>query len=239
MKIIGLIGGMSCESTAHYYGQLNKEARERLGGLHSAEILMWSVDFAPIAHMQATEQWEQAGARLAEIAVKLEAAGAEVLVLATNTMHKVAAAIEAATSIPLLHIADATGERIRVAGRSRPALLATRFTMEQDFYVGRLRDRFGLNVIVPEETDRAIIHRIIYDELCVGQVTDASRRAFVDVASRLAARGADCLILGCTEVGMLLDSSNAPLPVFDTTMIHADAAIDFALGAAAASQAAE
>lgn len=239
MKVIGLIGGMSCESTAHYYGQLNKEVRARLGGLHSAEILMWSVDFAPIAQMQAAGQWEQAGARLAEVARRLEAAGAEVLVLATNTMHKVAATIEAATSIPLLHIADATGERITGAGKSRPALLATRFTMEQDFYVGRLRDGFGLDVMVPDETDRALIHRIIYDELCVGQVTDGSRQAFVEVASRLAARGADCLILGCTEIGMLLDSSNAPLPIFDTTLIHADAAVDCALGATAAFQAAE
>jgi aspartate racemase len=239
MKVIGLMGGMSWESTAHDYGQLNKEVRARLGGLHSAETLMWSVDFAPIAQMQAAGQWEQAGARLARVARKLEAAGAEVLVLATNTMHKVVAMIEAAISIPLLHIADATGERIKVAGRSRPALVATQFAMEQDFYVGRLRDRFGLDVIVPEESDRTLVHRIIYDELCVGQVTDASRRAHVEVSSRLAARGADCLILGCTDVGMLLDSSNAPLPFPDTTLIHAHAAVDFALGTTVALQAAE
>jgi aspartate racemase len=239
MKIIGLIGGMSCESTAHYYKRLNDRVRAHLGGLHSAEILMWSVDFAPVAQMQHENRWQEAGAHLARIARRLEQAGAEVLVLATNTMHKVAETIQASTSIPLIHIADATAERIQNAGKRKPALLATRFTMEQDFYTGRLREKFGLDVVVPDEAERALVHQIIYDELCIGRVTEASRQAFVDVAQRLERRGADSLILGCTEVGMLLDESNAPVPTFDTALIHADAAVDFALGLASTAQAAE
>ena len=239
MKVIGLIGGMSCESTAHYYARLNERVRAALGGLHSAEILMWSVDFAPIAEMQAQGRWQEAGAHLAAIARRLEQAGAAVLVLATNTMHKVADQIEAAVGIPLLHIADATAQKIRDAGKRRPAIMATSFTMEQDFYTGRLRQKFALDPIVPDEADRALVHRIIYDELCVGRLTEVSRAAFVGVASRLAAKGADSLVLGCTEVGMLLDESNSPLPIFDTTLIHADAAVNFALGLEPTAQAAE
>jgi aspartate racemase len=239
MKVIGLIGGMSCESTAHYYARLNERVRAALGGLHSAEILMWSVDFAPIAQMQADGRWQEAGARLADIAARVEAAGADVLVLATNTMHKVADTIEAAVSIPFLHIADATALKIREAGKRKPAIMATRFTMEQDFYTGRLRDKFGLECLVPDEADRALVHQIIYDELCVGRVSETSRQAFADVARRLAEEGADCLVLGCTEVGMLLDERNAPLPIFDTTLIHAAAAVDFALGFVPTAQAAE
>jgi aspartate racemase len=239
MKVIGLIGGMSCESTAHYYARLNEGVRKALGGLHSAEILMWSVDFAPIAQMQAEGRWEEAGVRLATIAKRLEGAGADVLVLATNTMHKVADTIEAAVGIPFLHIADATASKIRVAGKRRPAIMATRFTMEQDFYTGRLRDKFALETLIPDDADRTLVHQIIYDELCVGRVTGASRQAFVDVARRLAAKGADCLVLGCTEVGMLLDERNAPLPIFDTTLIHADAAVNFALGLVPTAEAAE
>jgi aspartate racemase len=239
MKVIGLIGGMSCESTAHYYRRLNDRVRAQLGGLHSAEILMWSVDFAPVAQMQDQNRWQEAGAYLAGIARRLEQAGAEVLVLATNTMHKVADTVQASTSIPLIHIADATAVKIQTAGKRKPAILATRFTMEQDFYTGRLREKFGLDVVVPDEADRALVHQIIYDELCIGRVTETSRQAFVHVARRLAKRGADSLILGCTEVGMLLDESNAPLPIFDTALIHADAAVDFALGLASTAQAAE
>jgi aspartate racemase len=239
MKVIGLIGGMSCESTAHYYARLNERVRDALGGLHSAEILMWSVDFAPIAQMQAEGRWQEAGARLAAIARRLEGAGAEVIVLATNTMHKVAEAIEAAIDIPFLHIADATAARIREAGKKRPGIMATRFTMEQDFYTGRLREKFGLEAITPDEADRARVHEIIYDELCVGRVSETSRAVFVDVAGRLKAEGADCLVLGCTEVGMLLNAGNSPLPIFDTTLIHADAAVDFALGHLPTAQAAE
>jgi aspartate racemase len=239
MKVIGLIGGMSCESTAHYYARLNERVRATLGGLHSAEILMWSVDFAPIAEMQAEGRWQDAGRQLAGIAKRLEQAGADVLVLATNTMHKVADTIEAAISIPFLHIADATALKIHAAGMRRPAILATRFTMEQDFYTGRLRDKFGLETSIPDEADRALVHQIIYDELCVGRVTETSRAALIDVARRLADKGADCLVLGCTEVGMLLDERNAPLPIFDTTLIHADAAVSFALGFVPTAQAAE
>jgi aspartate racemase len=153
-----------------------------------------------------------------------------VIVLATNTMHKVADAIEAAIGVPFLHIADATALKILEAGKRRPAIMATRFTMEQDFYTGRLREKFGLDAVIPEEADRALVHRIIYDELCVGRVNEISRAAYVDVATRLAAKGADCLVLGCTEVGMLLNEGNSPLPIFDTTLIHADAAVNFALG---------
>jgi aspartate racemase len=207
--------------------------------LHSAEILMWSVDFAPIARMQAEGRWQEAGERLSAIARRLEGAGADVIVLATNTMHKVAEAIEAAIDIPFLHIADATAAKIREAGRKRPAIMATRFTMEQNFYTGRLREKFGLEAIVPDEADRARVHQIIYDELCVGRVSETSRAAFVDVAESLKAKGADCLVLGCTEVGMLLNAGNSPLPIFDTTLIHADAAVDFALGHLPTAQAAE
>jgi aspartate racemase len=239
MKVIGLIGGMSCESTAHYYARLNEGVRAARGGLHSAEILMWSVDFAPIAQMQAEGRWEEAGVRLATIAKRLEGAGADVLVLATNTMHKVADTIEAAVGIPFLHIADATASKIRAAGKRRPAIMATRFTMEQDFYTGRLRDKFALETLIPDDADRTLVHQIIYDELCVGRATGASRQVFVDVARRLAAKGADCLVLGCTEVGMLLDERNAPLPIFDTTLIHADAAVNFALGLVPTAEAAE
>jgi aspartate racemase len=239
MKVIGLIGGMSCESTVHYYARLNERVRDALGGLHSAEILMWSVDFAPIAEMQAEGRWQEAGALLAAIAMRLEEAGAEVIVLATNTMHKVADAIESAVGIPFLHIADATAAKIHEDGKHRPAIMATRFTMEQDFYIGRLREKFGLDPITPDESDRALVHQIIYDELCVGRVTETSRAAYVEVATRLAAKGADCLVPGCTEVGMLLNGSNSPLPVFDTTLIHVDAAVNLALGRVPTSQAAE
>lgn len=239
MKVIGLIGGMSCKSTTHYYARLNERVREALGGLHSAEILMWSVDFAPIAQMQAEGRWRDAGNRLAAIARRLEGAGAEVIVLATNTMHKIADEIKSAISVPFLHIADATAEKIFASGKRKPAIMATRFTMEQDFYTSRLREKFGLDPITPDEADRELVHRIIYDELCIGRVHESSRGAYVDVARRLAAKGADCLVLGCTEVGMLLNEGNSPLPIFDTTLIHADAAVKFAIGHPPTAQAAE
>jgi aspartate racemase len=230
MRRIGIIGGMSAESTAHYYARINAQVRRRLGGLHAAEAIIWSVDFAEIAAMQERGSWQEAGTRLAEVAVKLERAGADVILLATNTMHKVADTIAAAVRIPFIHIADATAARVKQAGFKRPGLMATAYTMEEDFYVGRLRARHGLEVIVPEPADRAETHRIIYDELCKGVVAESSRTAYEAIAARLACAGADCLILGCTEVGMLLNGSNASLPVFDTTLIHADAAVDFALG---------
>ncbi|MDR3495532.1 MAG: aspartate/glutamate racemase family protein [Ancalomicrobiaceae bacterium] len=229
MKTIGIIGGMSAESTRIYYDRLNSETRRRLGGLHSADVIIRSLDFAPIAELQAAGRWDEAGRVLAAAARGLEAAGAEILLLATNTMHKVAAAIETVATVPFVHIADATAERIVAAGCRRPALIATRFTMEEDFYVGRLRQRFGLEVMVPEADERAMVHRVIYDELCLGMVVDRSRLAYEDLARRLIERGADGIILGCTEVGMLLNAANVAAPVFDTSLIHVDAALDLAL----------
>jgi aspartate racemase len=230
VRVVGIIGGMSAESTAVYYTAINAGVRERLGGVHSAELLVWSVDFAPIADMQASGRWDRAADVLVDIARRLERAGAEAIVLASNTMHKVAAPIEAAVTIPLIHIADVTGHAVRASGASRPGLIATAFTMEQDFLVGRLRDRFGIDVIVPDAYERARIHEVIYAELCRGIVTETSRREFVDIASRLVDRGADGLLLACTEVGMLLDSTSVAVPVFDTVDIHAAAAVDFAVG---------
>jgi aspartate racemase len=229
MKTIGIIGGMSAESTAHYYAHINAGVRQRLGGLHAAELILWSVDFADIADMQTRGDWAAAGAKLADVAARLERAGADVIILATNTMHKVASEIEAAISVPFLHIADATALEIRAAGLKRPAMMATTYTMEQDFYVGRLREKFGFDVIVPDEADRRETHRIIYDELCKGVVTDQSRKAYEAIAERLKQRGADCLILGCTEVAMLLNAGNVSIPVFDTAVIHANAAVEFVL----------
>jgi aspartate racemase len=229
MKTIGIIGGMSAESTAHYYAHINAGVRQRLGGLHAAELILWSVDFAEIAAMQTRGDWVAAGRRLAEIAGKLQRAGADVIILATNTMHKVADEIEAAISVPFLHIADATAQEIRAAGLSRPAMMATAYTMEQDFYVGRLHERFGFDVMVPDEADRRETHRIIYEELCKGIVAEQSRNSYEAIAGRLIHRGADCLILGCTEVAMLLNAQNVSIPVFDTAIIHANAAVDFVL----------
>ncbi len=229
MKTIGIIGGMSLESTAHYYAHINAGIRQRLGGLHSADLVLWSVDFAEIADMQTRGDWASAGRLLAGVARRLQSAGADVVILATNTMHKVADEIEAAISVPFVHIADATAHEIQLGGLKRPAMMATAYTMEQDFYVGRLRDKFGLDVIVPEEADRRETHRIIYDELCKGIVTDKSRQVYEAIAERLQQRGADSLILGCTEVAMLLSADNVAAPVFDTALIHANAAVNFAL----------
>lgn len=230
MKTIGIIGGMSAESTALYYRRLNEEARRRLGGLHSAECLIRSVDFARIEALQAAGEWDRAGAELARLAVALEHAGAGLLLIASNTMHKVADAVRHATRVPLIHIAEATAARITAAGLGRPGLMATAYTMEQAFYTDALRAA-GLAPVVPGAADRAETHRIIYEELCRGVVREDSRRAYEAIARRLLEAGADCLILGCTEVGMLLGEDNVPAPVFDTTLIHADAALDAALAA--------
>lgn len=238
MRTIGVIGGMSHVSTALYYERMNAEVRRRLGGLHSAQVVIWSVDFAEIAALQSAGRWDEAGRVLADAARRLEAADAEAIVIATNTMHKVANQVAAATTLPLIHIADATAEKIVAGGFRRPGLIATAFTMEQDFYLGRLRERFGLDPIVPEAADRADIHRIIYDELCKNVVREPSRTVYEAVAERLVAADADCLILGCTEVTLLLGPGNVSVPVFDTTAIHADAAVDFALSGAASAAAA-
>ncbi|MGE8944115.1 aspartate/glutamate racemase family protein [Leptospira interrogans] len=231
MKVIGIIGGMSAESTVLYYARLNAETRRLLGGLHSAKVVLWSVDFAEVEQMQSQGRWDDAGRLLAATAADLERAGAEIIVLATNTMHKVAPAIEAAVSIPFLHVADATADKIRASGLRRPALIGTRYTMEEDFYIGRLRDRFGIEVLVPNSAERAEINRIIFDELCLGITQETSRLRYIVIAERLKAAGADSLILGCTEVGMLLNATNVPMPVFDTTLIHVDAALEWALRA--------
>ncbi|MCW2243001.1 aspartate/glutamate racemase family protein [Azospirillum canadense] len=230
MKTLGLIGGMSWESTAIYYRHLNEIARNRLGGLHSAKLLLWSVDFAEIAERQHAGDWDGAATILVDVARRLEGAGAEALVICTNTMHKLAGAVELAIGIPLVHIADATAGRLKAAGAKRPALLATRFTMEQDFYTGRLRDRHGLDVLVPDEAGRALVHRVIYDELCRGEVKGDSKAAYLAEIERLRAAGADSVILGCTEITMLIGAGDTDLPVFDTTRIHAEAAMDVALG---------
>ncbi len=221
MKVIGLIGGMSWESTVPYYRLINETIKERLGGLHSAKLVLYSVDFHEIEQLQHAGNWQEAGALLADAARVLEAAGADFLVLCTNTMHKVAPAIEAAVSIPLLHIADATADQIRQAGLSSVGLLGTRFTMEQDFYRERLQQRHGLNVLIPEQDDREIVHRVIYDELCLGTVTDAAREDYRRIIGNLVARGAQAVILGCTEISLLVGQQDAPVPLFDTTSIHA------------------
>ncbi|MEM9781071.1 MAG: aspartate/glutamate racemase family protein [Pseudomonadota bacterium] len=228
MKTIGLIGGMSAASTALYYDRLNAGVRQRLGGLHSAEIIMRSLDFAPIAEMQAAGDWAGAGALLNREALRLQHAGAAMLLLATNTMHKVVDRMMAGVAVPLIHIAHATASALIAAGHRRPALMATAYTMEQDFYLDGLRHH-GLSPLVPDGPDRAETHRIIYDELCQGTITAESRKAYEGIAERLAVAGADSLILGCTEVGLLLSAENAALPVFDTTAIHCDAALDLAL----------
>lgn len=229
MLCIGVLGGMSWESTVSYYQALNRGVRERLGGLHSARILLHSVDFAEIERLQVQGDWEQAGQVLAKAARSLEAGGADFLLLATNTMHKVAPALEAAVSIPLLHIADATGARLVRDGVRRVGLLGTRFTMEQDFYKGRLSERFALEVVTPDELQRERVHRIIYDELCLGVVNDASRAEYLAIISALAEQGCEAVILGCTEIALLVGQCQAAVPLYDTTAIHAEAAISAAL----------
>jgi aspartate racemase len=229
MRTIGLLGGMSWESSALYYRVVNEAVRERLGGYHSARVLMASVDFAEVEAMQASGDWDAAGALLAAEARALEAAGADCLVLCTNTMHKVAPAIEAVTSVPLIHIVDVTASAIRDAGVSRVALLGTRFTMQQPFVRERLESH-GLSVLVPAGEDLELVHRVIYDELVHGVVRDESREQYVDVVARLASQGAEGVILGCTEIELLIGPDDVDVPVFATTRLHALAAVDFALG---------
>lgn len=228
MKTIGILGGMSAASTQIYYRKMCEIARQRLGGLHSPELLIRSLDFARIEALQAGGRWDEAGRVLNAEAKALERGGADFIVLATNTMHKVAEQMMCGVGIPLLHIADATADRIVKAGLSTPGLIATAFTMEQGFYTDRLRAA-GLRPVIPGDADRAEAHRIIYEELCRDITTTASRSVYERIAQNLVDEGADCVILGCTEVGMLLDESNVPAPVFDTTLIHCESAIDWAL----------
>lgn len=230
MLTIGLLGGMSWESTVPYYRTVNEVVKARLGGLHSAKVALLSVDFAEVERLQHAGEWDAAGELLAGAARSLEAAGADFIVVCTNTMHKVADAIEAAVGIPLLHIADPTAAAIRAAGLDTVGLLGTRFTMEQDFYVGRLEARHGLTVLTPPAEDREVVHRVIYDELVLGHTLEPSRAAFRSVIEALVASGAQGVILGCTEISLLVGPEDASVPLFDTTAIHATAAAERAIG---------
>lgn len=229
MKTIGLLGGMSWESTMPYYRLINEGVKQRLGGLHSARILLHSVDFHEIEACQSSGEWHKAGEILAQAAQGLGRAGAQGILLCTNTMHKVAEQIEAQCGLPFLHIADATGRAITAAGMSRVALLGTRYTMEQDFYRGRLSRQFAVESVIPDEADWARINQIIFDELCLGTFSETSRAFFVGVIAKLAQQGAEGVIFGCTEIGLLVPVAQSPLPVFDTTAIHAADAVAFML----------
>jgi aspartate racemase len=229
MKTLGLIGGMSWESTVPYYQHINQTIKAELGGLHSAKLLLYSVDFAEVEQLQVTGQWDAAGKLLACVASKLEGAGADALVLCTNTMHKVADAISAAVHIPLLHIADPTAQAILGGGFTTVGLLGTRFTMEQDFYRSRLESTHGLTVLTPPQADRDRVHQIIYEELCLGEVKDSSRQTYLRVMADLQARGAQAIVLGCTEIAMLVQTQHTALPLFDTTALHARSAALWAL----------
>lgn len=229
MKTIGLIGGMSWESTIPYYRLINEGIRTRLGGLHSARLLLHSVDFHEIEACQRSGDWDRAGGLLAEAAQGLAGAGADAIVLCTNTMHKVAGAIESRCDLPFLHIADATGRAIVSKGMTRVALLGTRYTMEQDFYLGRLNKQFSIDVVVPRVEQRDVINQIIFDELCMGKFTEVSRQYYLEVIQELAVQGAEGIIFGCTEIGLLISEQQSALPVFDTTKIHASDAVDFML----------
>lgn len=229
MKTIGLIGGMSWESSAEYYRLINRRVREQLGGLHSAQCLMWSFDFARIEALQRSGDWPGATAMMSDAGRRLAAAGADFLVICTNTMHRMADDVQAAAGIPLLHIADPTGHAIRAAGLERVGLLGTAFTMEQPFYRHRLEHEHGLEVLVPEPDDRAAVHRIIYDELVQGRVHDASRATYREIMQRLVDHGAEAFILGCTEIMLLVSDGDAAVPVFDTTTLHAFAAADLSI----------
>ena len=228
MKTIGMIGGMSWESSAEYYRMVNELIHEKLGGLHSAKCLMVSVDFAEIEALQSSGQWEEATRRMITAALQVERGGADFLIICTNTMHKMAGEVQAAIRIPLLHIADATADRVIANGLHRIGLLGTRFTMEEDFYKGRLASR-GLEVLIPGEPDREVVHRVIYDELVLGQILPVSRGMYQDIMRSIIQNGAQGIILGCTEIGLLVKPEDASVPLFDTTRIHAEAAVEYAL----------
>ena len=229
MKTIGLLGGMSWESTELYYRLINEQIKKQLGGLHSAKIAMVSVDFHEIEVLQSQGKWDEAGDALAKSALQVEQAGAEFLLICTNTMHKVAPQIQAAINIPLIHLADATAERIVAKSIKNIGLLGTNFTMEQDFYKGRLRDQHGLNVIVPDEADRQIIHKIIYEELCLGEIKESSRDKYLSIMNKMSDNGAEAIIEGCTEITLLVQQQHTDILLFDTTAIHAEAAAILAL----------
>jgi aspartate racemase len=236
VKTIGLLGGMSWESTVPYYQIINRAVAERLGGLHSARVILYSVDFDEIEQLQHANRWADAGILLADAAAALERAGADFLVLCTNTMHRVAPAIEARVRIPLLHIADPTARALAAAGISTVGLLGTRFTMEQEFYRGRLESWFGLTVHVPGPSSRDLVHDVIYGELCRGVLSERSRASFRSVVAELVGSGAQAILLGCTEIGLLLRPADVAIPLFDTTVLHAKAAASFALDGEASSR---
>jgi len=225
MKTVGLLGGMSWESTITYYRLLNEGIRKRLGGLHSAKILMYSVDFAEIEALMSSGQWQEAGSALADIAAKLEQMGADLLMICTNTMHKVADQVAASISIPLIHIADATGRRVSSDGIEMVGLLGTRFTMEEDFYRSMLEGRYGMKVVTPSEPDRRMVDDVIFNELCLGKIEPGSRDAYLQIIDSLQARGAEAIILGCTEISLLLKPEDTDIALYDTTEIHAERAI--------------
>ena len=229
MKTLGLIGGMSWESTAEYYRIINQGVRDQLGPKASAQLALWSFDFAEIAALQAAGDWPALTARMVDAAQRLETAGADLLMICTNTMHKCAPEIEAACHVPLLHIADPAGAAVKAAGHTTIGLLGTAFTMEQPFYTERLAEKHGLEVLVPEADDRAEVHRVIYEELIAGRIEPTSRAAYSAIIERLAARGATAIVLGCTEIMLLLGPEDSPVPLFDTTHLHAEAAVTFAL----------
>lgn len=229
MKTIGLLGGMSWESTAVYYRIMNEAVKERLGGLHSAQLLMHSFDFESIAALQRAGRWDLAAEQLCGAAQRLERGGAELLLIGTNTMHKLAGEVAAAVQIPLVHIADPTGEAITAQGLTKIGLLGTAYTMEQAFYKQRLVECFGLEVIVPEEAERKLVHEVIFQELCLGIVREESRQAYREIMASLVERGAQGIILGCTEIGLLVGEADATVPLFDTTRIHAERAVELAL----------
>jgi aspartate racemase len=229
MKTIGLIGGMSAESTTVYYQQINRLVRERLGGLHSAQIALWSLDFAPIAALQAQDDWDATGAILAEAAARLEGAGADCVLICANTMHLNYGRVAAATAVPVIHIADATGEALKAAGVRKALLLATRFTMEKPFYAERL-GAYGVETLTPDKADREALHAIIYDELVVGVIREASRATVLAMIEKGKSAGCDGIAFACTEIGLLLDPAAMPLPTVDTAVAHCEAAVSFALG---------
>jgi aspartate racemase len=229
MKTIGMIGGMSWESSIEYYRIINETVRAELGGLHSARSIMVSVEFAEIERLQNQDRWDEAAEILIEAARSIESGGADFAIICTNTMHKLYDIIQQNVRIPLLHIADATAESIKAEGIKKIALLGTRFTMEEDFYKGRLADNYGLDVIIPGPEDMEIVHRIIYDELCVGIIQSDSKQEYADIIRRLVGEGAEGIILGCTEIGLLVKQKDSPVPLYDTTEIHARAAVKYAL----------
>ena len=229
MKTIGLLGGMSWESSLEYYRIINETVKRKLGGLHSAKSLMFSFDFHEIEELQARGDWQGATEMMVSGARKLEAGGADFLIICTNTMHLMADEVASSVKIPLVHIADATGDRVAESGLKRVALLGTKFTMEQDFYKGRLAEKYGLDVITPDKHDRQKVHDIIYNELCLGEINDKSRKIYLEIIEKLANDGVEGVILGCTEIPLLVKQEDVELPLFDTTKIHAEAAVEFAL----------